>query len=159
MNIIKRFFVIMFTPGTYEIEYSMEICRMLFLILIDVFLAILRGPIFDLPLWTNVPIMLSFLFFFMFILASTSRLISIKAVKKDSVLITLKQLNLIIESFPTENIYLKVNKKYIIIKPNTSINLSDINSIILIAIGKSYLDPNANLEKKLQDIFEKSKNN
>ena len=112
---------------------------------------ILRGPVFHLPVWTYVPICVVFMFFWIVAKYSIGRFIMIYYNKKEAVIVTYNQLKNIINEYPGQLVFLKVNKKYLNIMSVKEIIFSPTDTITLILINKNSL----HLKKELNDIIQK----
>ena len=153
---IKQFFVMFdFRKKTYEIKYNLEVIRLILLVSIGIFLLLMPNVIFKLPLWTYIPIFLTFFCILLMFHCSWARLIAIYYNRKFSIRISIEQLYLIRNLYCQEKIFLMVNGKYIQLIPDVQYNIGEKDSIILIRIGNSY----PYQKKKLKQILGNEKDN
>lgn len=146
---IVRFFTILQRKWTYEVEYTFEIWRLILIHVVTIGFSAIIYHIPEVPLWLYLifGLGLSFIFWFFYFSYSIGRLIQIKANRKYAIHITYEQLVQIMDAYPKQDLYCKVNGKYKRVRNVNDVQHSD--EILLITIGKNQLQ---NLKKYKQIV-------
>lgn len=140
---MKRFFGFLVKTSSYEIEYGLEIARMVFVHLFSFGTPWLFWLI---PGWTNVNRgFLGWMMVISFFLAwgwgtrsSIMRMGQIHYNKKNARIIEAQELYDILKNYPNTFVYTKIDGKYKILKNNCEIKSE--SKIVLIAIGEESTD-------------------
>lgn len=132
---VKRFFIILQRNWTYELEYGLEVARMIFINLITIGIPAIVYRIPNMPKWVfwvfGVGPM--FILWWFYVRYSSGRMIQIKNNKKYARTISKSQIPLLLEAYPKQALYTKVNGKYV--KITSSDDVSKNEEIKLVCIG------------------------
>jgi len=147
---IVRFFVILQRKWTYEIEYTLEICRMVFINLITIIIPVIiyRIPGIATRAFLIILFVVAYVFWLIYIRYSVGRFIQIKYNRKYATHINYYQLVQIMDAYPKKDLYCKINGKYKRIRSASEVKADD--EIVLITIGKKQLQD----LKKIKKIIE-----
>ena len=150
---IKRFFAIFLRNWTYELEYGLEVTRIIFITLITFGISTIIYRIPNIPNWAFWVFGFSpmLIFWWVYTRYSFGRMIQIKNNKKYARTISKSQIPLLLEAYPKQALYTKVNGKYV--KITSSDDVSENDEIKLICIGNK---PIYEL-KKINRILNESK--
>ena len=134
--IFIRFFSILQRNWTYEVEYHLEIIRMITINIVFLLTPVVLSRILDV---SNIIRILVFfppiVFWWYYLRYSIGRFIQIKSNKKYAILIKYEIINDILKAYPNKYLYCKINKKYKKIKTIDDLSTDDI--ILLVTIGKT----------------------
>lgn len=137
---IARFFVILQRNWTYEVEYTFEICRLVLIHVITLVIPALIRCIPNLSVWVYLTFSFAvgFIFWWFYFRYSVGRLIQIKRNRKYAVHLTYEQLVQIMDAYPNQDLYCKVNSKYKRLTVIDDVRPDD--EVVLILIGKKSLE-------------------
>ena len=140
---VKRFFGLLIGTSSYEIEYRLEIARMVF---VHLFCFGTPWLFWLIPGWTNInkgfvcALMVVFFYisFGLGLVSSIARMCQIHLNKKGARIIEKQELYEILTNYPDTFVYTKIDGKYKILKNNCEIKNE--SKIVLITIGKESTD-------------------
>ena len=134
-----RFFTILQRNWTYEVEYTFEILRMILINVVTLGIPAIVERIPDAPFWVLCVFGFApaFIFWLSYFRYSIGRMVQIKTNRRYAVIITKEQLVKIMDAYPKQDLFCKVNGKYKRIK--SADEVKDDDSILLITIGKKQL--------------------
>ena len=147
---VVRFFTILFRDWTYEVDYKLEVWRLVLnnLITLGVPFVLFRIP--NIPFWI---LLLSYITcvvcWWYYNWCSLSRFMQINTNRKYAKNVTKEQIVEIINAYPNKVLYCKVNGQYKQIKKYCEVNSGD--SILLITIGKKQLIDLKKIKKILEE--------
>ena len=136
---IARFFVILQRNWTYEVEYTLEIWRMVFIHVVTIGIpAIVLRTLENPPaLFCVILVVSAYVCWRCYFRCSVARILQIKTNRKYAVAITKEQLARIAAAYPKQDFYCKLNGAYRRVRSPDEVGDGD--SIILITIGKKQL--------------------
>lgn len=140
---MKRFFSFLVKTSSYEIEYGLEIARMVF---VHLFCFGTPWLFWLIPGWAKVnrgiigTLMVAFFYisFGLGLVSSIARMCQIHLNKKGARIIEAQELYEILKNYPNTFVYTKIDGKYKILKNNCEIKSE--SKIVLITIGKESTD-------------------
>ena len=139
---VIRFFALLIRHWTYEIEFRLEIARMIFIQILVIVLIPLSGYLFPdswrLGVFGKIVLIFDFLLWVYLTANSVLRIVGISKNKKNIKIISSVELHDLLSKYPGIPLYTKIGKKYRIIKCNN--DFVETQSIVLISIGKESLD-------------------
>ncbi|MBE6135071.1 MAG: hypothetical protein E7179_03555 [Erysipelotrichaceae bacterium] len=132
---IKRFFVFLVKPWTYELDYIPEAFRLALIQLVFWVYSFFQQPTFGLPEWARwfwVPI---WVICWVGTAMSIGRFVQISGNRKNAKTVTKEQFGKIMDAYPKDEAYLLVDGRYICVRSES--REMPFDSATLIRLGKN----------------------
>lgn len=143
---LKRFFIIMNRSWTFEMEYYLEIIRLMLINVLTICLLSLSIKLSVIPIWLKIVAYVFVPVYWLFYSRySIGRMVQIHNNKKYARVFKAAEIEKIFELFPNQPLYTKINNKYKKIVKGDCVD--DKSTILLITIGKKSISEYKKLKR------------